>query len=180
MKEARQKKLKYLRELGVYEKVDYRAAVAKYNVTPVDTKWVDIDKAFEEPMQIRSRLVAKECKKRRQARLVCRNSPAGSSDSQIIPIAASDSPEISLMHVDVSRAYFHAKAQMLVPVKLPVEGCSGKDKGIIRLLQKSSTVPEMQQAVGNETGKGIWKIGDTSWVAVQETCSTTRKRKLQA
>ena len=35
-KEAREKELKYLRELCVYEKVE-RAAVAKYNVTPVDT-----------------------------------------------------------------------------------------------------------------------------------------------
>ena len=29
------------------------------------------------------------------------------------------------MHVDVSRAYFHAKAQRLVLVKLPAEDCSG-------------------------------------------------------
>ena len=35
----------------------------KYNVTPVDTKWVDSDKAFgEEPMQIRPRIVASEFK----------------------------------------------------------------------------------------------------------------------
>ena len=80
VKEAREKELKYLRELGVYEKVDERTAVAKYNVTPVDTKWVDTDKAFEEePMQIRSRIVARECKQWRQARLVCGNSSAGSS-----------------------------------------------------------------------------------------------------
>ena len=47
-------------ELGVYEKVDEHAAVAKYNVTPIDTKWIDTDKAFEvEPMQIRSRIVAR-------------------------------------------------------------------------------------------------------------------------
>ena len=54
-----------------------------------------------------------------------------------IPIAASHSPEFSLMHVDVSRAYFHAKAQRLVPVKLPVEDCSGRDRGEIGLLKKS-------------------------------------------
>ena len=41
------KELKYLRELGVYETVDARTAVAKYNVTPVDTKWADTDRAFE-------------------------------------------------------------------------------------------------------------------------------------
>ena len=38
VKETREKELKYLRELGVYEKVDERTAVAKYNDTPVDTK----------------------------------------------------------------------------------------------------------------------------------------------
>ena len=80
--EAREKELKYLRELGVYEKVDERAAVAKYKVTQVDTKWVDTDKAFEmEPMQIRSRFVAREFKSGGQARLVCGNSPAGCSES---------------------------------------------------------------------------------------------------
>ena len=47
VKDAREEELKYLRELGVYEKVDERAAVAKYNVTPVDTKWVDTSNAFE-------------------------------------------------------------------------------------------------------------------------------------
>ena len=39
--------LKYLRDLGVYEKVDEKEAVAKCGITPVDTKWVDTDKAFE-------------------------------------------------------------------------------------------------------------------------------------
>ena len=48
VKETREKELKYLRELGENEKVDERAAVAKYNVTPVDTKWVDTDKALRE------------------------------------------------------------------------------------------------------------------------------------
>ena len=43
VKETREKELKYLRELGVHEKVDERAAVAKNNLTPVDTKWVDTD-----------------------------------------------------------------------------------------------------------------------------------------
>ena len=48
VKQAREQDLKYLRELGVYEKVDEHAAVAKCNVTPTDTKWVHTDRAFEE------------------------------------------------------------------------------------------------------------------------------------
>ena len=50
---ARELELKCLRDLGVYEKVDQKEAAAKYGITPVDTEWVDTDKAFEgEPMQI--------------------------------------------------------------------------------------------------------------------------------
>ena len=85
------------------------------------------------------------------------------------------------MHVDVSRAYFHAKAQRPVLVKLPAENCSGKDVGKIGLLKKSMYgARDAQQANGKEIGKGILKVGVTSWGVVQETCSTTRKRKLQA
>ena len=56
----------------------------------------------------------------------------------IIFIAASHSPEFSLMHVDVSRACFHAKLQRLVLVKMQVEDCLGKSKGKIELLKKST------------------------------------------
>ena len=45
VRKARELKLKYLRDLGVFEKVDEKEAVAKYGVTPVDTKWVDTDKS---------------------------------------------------------------------------------------------------------------------------------------
>ena len=45
VRKAREVELKYLRDLGVYEKVDEKEAVEKYGVTPVDTKWFDTDKA---------------------------------------------------------------------------------------------------------------------------------------
>ena len=137
VKEAREKELKYLREFGVFEKVDERAAVAKYSVTPFDTKWVDTDKAFEgEPMQIRSRIVAREFKSEDRPDLYA-GTPPLEALKPITSIAASHSPEFSLMHVDVSRAYFHAKGRGPVLVKLPAEDCSGKDVGKIGLLKKS-------------------------------------------
>ena len=52
-------------------------------------------------------------------------------------IAAAHCPEFSQMHVDVSRAYFHAKAQRPVLVRLPAEGCSGRDEGTIGLVKRS-------------------------------------------
>ena len=69
VKQAREQELKHLCEIGVYEKVDAHAAVAKYDDTPIDTTWVDSDNAFEEePTQIRFRIVARELK--------CGDSPA--------------------------------------------------------------------------------------------------------
>ena len=55
----------------------------------------------------------------------------------IISIAASHSSDFSLMHVGVSRAYFHAKAQRPVLVELPAEDCSGKAKGETGLARTS-------------------------------------------
>ena len=82
------------------------------------------------------------------------------------------------MHVDVSRAYFHAKAQGPVLVKLPAEDCSGKDRGKNRTAEeKHVRYQRCSKQFGNEIGKGISKIGVTSWGAVQETCTTTRKGK---
>ena len=88
-------------------------------------------------MQIRSRIiVAREFKSCDRPDLYA-GTPPLEAQKAVISIAASHSPECSLMHVDVSRAYVHAKAQRLVLVKLPAEDSSGKDTGKIGLLKKS-------------------------------------------
>ena len=121
IKEAREKELKYLRKLGVNEKVDERAAVAKYNVTPVDTKWVDTDIALEGGAGANP--FTNCCWKFKfgdRPDLYAGALPLEAFKA-ILCIAASHSPEFSLMHVDVSCAYFHARAQRPVLVKLPAE-----------------------------------------------------------
>ena len=78
----REQDLKYLRHLGMCGKVDERDAVSRYQVTPVDTKCIDINRAFEEePMQIRSQLVAR-VQKWRPTRLVCGDASVGSVQSK--------------------------------------------------------------------------------------------------
>ena len=63
VKQAPELELKYLRDHGVYEKVDEREAIAKYQLPTVDTKWIDTDKALEaEPLQVRSRIMARKFK----------------------------------------------------------------------------------------------------------------------
>ena len=137
VREARELELKYLRDLGVYEKVDEKEAVEKYGVTPVDTKWVDTDKAFEEePMQIRSRICAREFKSDYRPDQNA-GTPPLEAFKAIISIAANNKGTFSIMHIDVSRAYFHAKAQRLVLMRLPVEDRMGTDAGKVGFMKKS-------------------------------------------
>ena len=78
-------------------------------------------------MQIRSQIVARNFKSGDRPDLYAGTPPLEALKA-IIFIAAS---------VDVSRAYFHVKAQRLVLVKLPAEDRSEKGKGKIGLLKKS-------------------------------------------
>ena len=55
----------------------------------------------------------------------------------IISIAANHKETFSIMHIDVSRAYFHAKAQRPVLIRLPVEDRMGADAGKVGLMKKS-------------------------------------------
>ena len=126
VRKARELELEYLCDLGVYEKVDENEAVANYGITPVDTKWVDTDKAFEvEPMQIRSRMCAREFKNDDRPDLYA-GSPPLEALKAIISTAANHKESFPIMHIDVSCAYFHAKAQRPVLIRLPVEDNAGK------------------------------------------------------
>ena len=56
----------------------------------------------------------------------------------LISIAANHKEAFSVMRIDVSRAFFHAEAQRLVLVRLPVENRMGADDGKIGLLKQST------------------------------------------
>ena len=106
VRKARELELKYLRDLGVYEKVDEKEAIERYGITPIDTKWIDTDKAFEgEPMQIRSRICAREFKSDDRPDLYAGTPPLEALKA-IISIAANHKGTFSIRHIDVSRAYF--------------------------------------------------------------------------
>ena len=55
----------------------------------------------------------------------------------ITSIAVNHKETLSIMHVDVSRAYFHAKAQRPVLKRLPVEDRMGTDARKVGLMKKS-------------------------------------------
>ena len=137
VRKTRELELKYLRDLGVHEKVAEKGAVEKYGITLVDTKWVDTYKAFEgEPMQIRPRMCAREFKSDDRPDL-CAGTPPLDASKAIFSIAANLQDMFSIMHIDVSRAYFRAKAQRPVLIRLPVVGRTGTDVGKVGLMKKS-------------------------------------------
>ena len=72
-----------------------------------------------EPMQIRSRIVARDFKSDDRPDLFAGTAPLDALKS-IISIAAIHKETFSTLYIDVSRAYFHAEAQRLVLVRLPV------------------------------------------------------------
>ena len=86
-------------------------------------------------MQIRSRMCAREIKSDDRPRPVCRDFSVGGVET-ILSIAANHKETFSIMHIDVSRAYFHAKAQRPVLIRLP-EDRMGTDAGKIGLMKKS-------------------------------------------
>ena len=55
----------------------------------------------------------------------------------IVSIAANHKETFSIMHIDVSRAYFHAKAQRPVLIRLPVVDRMGTDAWKVGLMKKS-------------------------------------------
>ena len=85
-------------------------------------------KAFEvEPMQIKSRIVARQFKRGERQDLYTGTRPLEVLTT-IISVAANHIHTSSIMHIDVSRAYFHAKAQILVVARRATEWASTSEK----------------------------------------------------
>ena len=178
---ARELELKYLRDLGVCEKVDEREAVEKYGVTPIDTKWIDTDKAFEvEPMQIRSRMCAREFKSDDRPDLYAGTPPLEALKA-LLSIAANHKETFSIMHIDVSRAYFHAKAQRPVLIRLPVEDRMGNDAGKVGLMKKS--MYGTRDAASNwerDWQENVKKWGLSTWTQLEEFVPPQREPSFRA
>ena len=92
-----------------------------------------------------------------------------------ISIAANNRETFSIMHIDVSRAYFHAKAQRPVLIRLPVEDRTGTDAVKVGLMKKSMYGTRDAPSNWDVIGKITFRIGDFNWDAARKICSTTKK-----
>ena len=108
-------------------------------------------------MQIRSRMCAREFKSDDRPDLYAGTLPLEALKA-IISIAANHKETFSIMHIDVSRANFHAKAQRPVLVRLPVEDRMGADAGKIALMKKS-----MYGTRGRSNWEHDWQEHVKSW-----------------
>ena len=128
--------MKYLRDLGVYERVEERETTAQYQVTPVDLKWIDTNKASQrKPMQIRSRIVASEFKS--EARPVqYAGTPPLEALKAIISIAAKSQTNI-LNHADRRVTFiFSCTSSETCAGTNTSEGQNGRRNGEMGLLIK--------------------------------------------
>ena len=146
-KEAREKEMQYVRRMKVYDKVPYEQSMARIGKKPIKLKWVDTRKGTGE---VRSRLVAKEFKTGSCSAYFSPTPPlevlklilslVASSQKDSRAWGACDLKEykytaegrgakhekwlddnVCILHTDISRAYFHAKAVEEKYVELPAE-----------------------------------------------------------
>ena len=91
----------------------------------------------------------------------------------IISIAANNRETFSIMHIDVSRAYFDAKAQR--PVLIPVEDRTGTDAGKVGLMKKSMYGTRDAASNWERDWQDHVQNGDFNWDSARRICSTTKR-----
>ena len=119
MVKARKEEIEYFGEMGVYEKVNIDEAWKETGKAPIAVRWVDVNKGDSRVPNYRSRLVAKEFNTGVNPDLYAATPPSECMRLMLSKLASGKRVDITLMYADVSRAYFYAKAERPVYVKLP-------------------------------------------------------------
>ena len=99
--------------------------------SPIKVKWVDINKGDTEREEYRSRLVAMEIAFNKREDLFAATPPLEAKKMLFALFASKE--KMCLDFVDVSRAYFHAKARRKLYVELPPEDA---EEGMCGKLEK--------------------------------------------
>lgn len=125
--EARAKEIEYVKKMGLYEKVPREVAHREGGGRkPIKVRWVDTNKGNGENPNYRSRLVAMEFKVDNRPDLYSATPPL-ECFKMVCALAASEggggagTDPTSIMHIDISRAYFHAPVTRRTFIELPDE-----------------------------------------------------------
>ena len=158
VKQVSEQELKYLRALGVWDKVEPHAAVQNTTSPKLAQSGSTLTKLLKES----------RCKSVHE--LLPESSEVVTGQNRMQELhrkqlwkpsnqTASHSPEFSLMYVDFSRACVHTKVQRLVLVKLPAEACSGKDKGDIGLAEEHVRYQRCSKQLGTRLARASRILG---------------------
>ena len=141
VKNAREKEIKYLWCMEVYEYSTEAEARARPGRNPVGLKWIDTNKGSAEAPHYRSRLVCTEVR-HKVVEPIFSATPPLETLRVLLGVAcqeevfqAEDPFPISI--ADVSRAHFYADAVHDVYVRLPDEDSKAKQPGVCGKLRKT-------------------------------------------
>ena len=132
--EARQIEMQYFRKMKVYSKVDKETALKESGgKPPIRVRWVDTNKGTAAAPNIRSRLVAMEFRRENRPDLYSATPPLEAVRMVVAMAAAApyepnESDPVCLMHLDVSRAYFHALCKRPTFIHIPDEDYEAGDE----------------------------------------------------
>ncbi len=119
---ARSEEIGYFKKHKVYRKVprDGKKVIA--------IKWIDINKGDNKTPNVRSRLVAKEFRQKKENDLFAGTPPVESLRYLLSSAARCEKGSVGVMVNDVSRAYFYARTQRPIHVEIPPEDYEDGDE----------------------------------------------------
>lgn len=140
VRQARAAEMGHVKELGVYRKVPIKQCWDRTGKRPIAVRWVDINKGDEINPDYRSRLVAKELRTNKREDLFAATPPL-EAKKVLFSLAVTQGvgwgnvgDPLKLEFIDISRAFFHARARREIYVDLRPED---SEEGMCALLLKS-------------------------------------------
>ena len=133
---ARQEEIDYVRTMDLYEKVPIQQWYERTGKAPISTRWIDISKGDADCPNYKSKLVAKDINTHKRDDLFATTPPL--ETLKLIPsmTATAKHGEIIMVN-DISRAFFHARAEKEVYVQLPNEDVKPGEENICGRLNYS-------------------------------------------
>ena len=175
---ARREEIAYYKAMGAFTKVPISQCVARTERKPIGVRWRDINKGDRYNVNVRSRLVAKEFNNKKCDDLFAGTPPVEAMRA-IISMAASGATPKTLMTVDVSRAFLHAKCKSEMYVELCPEALKRMEmRNAAGGWQRPCTAREVPRRTGSTKSNGECCRLDICRESRTRACFTTLLQKL--
>ena len=125
VKKARKEEIEYVHKMGFYVKVPVAECFKQTGKALITVRWIDINKGDNEKPNYRFRLIAREINTYKRGDFFAATPPLEALKIVISMAATGNKGEVIMIN-DISRAYFHARAERDVYVRLPDEDRGGR------------------------------------------------------